>query len=129
MIVEVVFHSDVEEQTHMRVCNAVEDDPSGLPTPDQAGKSELAQLVAGSRFGGADNGCEVADTEFAGFQERVYHPESHRIGEELESGRQVLSVVVRNDTITHGSNPFGVEEMVFGRGVLVHVSRIYRTMY
>jgi hypothetical protein len=52
VIVEVVLHRHVEEESYVAVGYPVEDLAALLASPDQTGKTKLTELMAGSRFGG-----------------------------------------------------------------------------
>lgn len=85
VVVDVVLHGDVEEQAHVAVGDLVEDLTALLASSNQAGETELTQLMARRGLAGTDQLGEVPNTELASSHQSVDDAKSPRVGEEPES--------------------------------------------
>lgn len=84
VIMEIVLHGHVEEQSDMAVGDPVEDLTTLFAGPHQTGEPKLAELMAGARLGRLCQQGEVADTKLAPCDQGIDNAHPPWIGQQLE---------------------------------------------
>jgi hypothetical protein len=103
--VEVVLHRNVEEKADVAVGNLVEDLPTLLARPDQAGETKLAQLVTGGRLAGPNDPGEVAHAQLAPFHQGIDDAETPGVGEQAKSLGQQIGGILIEQALRHRTVP------------------------
>ena len=81
----------------MGVGDPVEDFPALLASPDQPCQTELTKLMAGSRLADIDQMSKIAHAQFATVDQGINHPETCRVGQQLEPLGQQLRIIQIED--------------------------------
>lgn len=101
----------LEEASHLRTGEAVEDHSPGAARANHAGRSEKAKSLRDRRLG-KSHGCgQIAHAELLPDQQRFEDPRARRVGEEAEHFGQPFDLGLRGQLSPRRSNALRVHDL------------------